>query len=152
MFTLSANITIDENESLLEDFVALPAYGKPLNSNHIRSLESYGVLVHSVDLCGIVIRNRFNNVGVVLNHRIGRVTAKIPRKLKKKLRRTDANNNGGIVPFSWKEFCNHVFRRVVNTKMDIRSTQMHDAALEQLCKSEDNAFLDLCKRAGELVV
>jgi hypothetical protein len=147
-FTLSANIEIDlDDDDVFDVRKSLNNYEHPLSKERLDRLVSTGVLPQKV-LKGIIVINKVNGCRANLVVRTGRYSAKIPRKLKKKLLPRVIREK---LSHTWKSFCRLQFLSTIDHFVDAKIGELNDKAIEQLMQAEDKHFLDFASKAGLLV-
>lgn len=142
MFKIEANVIIDDKDPL----GLAPRHDRPIDENALKWLASLKIM-YPAALRGIRTRNKENGATIDFTLRVGRFSAKAPRKLKKRFLK-----NTSKVPFTWPRLCQSIFMKVIMEHIERKTDEAFSGALESIMQSEDRAFLELANKAGKLVV
>lgn len=146
-YTLTANIEIDPDDNDLFGLRDLNKRLHPLSENRLLDLVRLGALPPAAigGGGGVFVTNKANGCQAKLVIRYGRYSAKIPRKLKKRLMPLSVRESLG---YGWKDFCRLQFMAMVDHYVSAKIDADMESMLEQMMQAEDKNFLSLCERAA----
>lgn len=142
MFKLEANVTIDDYDPL----GLAPRSDRPIDKRTLKWLAEMKIM-YPAALRDIRMKNKENGATIDFTLRVGRFSAKAPRKLKKRFLKTKSR-----VPFKWPLLCQSIFMKIIMEHVNRKTDEAFSVALDSLMQSEDQAFLDLAGKASKLVV
>jgi hypothetical protein len=142
VFKLEAKVTIDDYDPL----GLAPRSDRPIDQQTLKWLAEKKIM-YPAALCDIRMKNKENGATIDFTLRVGRFSAKAPRKLKKRFLKTTSRE-----PFTWPRLCQSIFMKVIMEHVNHKTDEAFSVALDSLMQSEDQAFLDLAGKASKLVV
>lgn len=143
MFKLEANVTIDDYDPL----GLAPRSDRPIDKQTLKWLAEKKIM-YPAALHDIRMKNKENGATIDFTLRVGRFSAKAPRKLKKRFMKIIGHKR----QFTWAQLCQSVFMKVIMEHVNRKTDEAFSVALDSLMQSEDRAFMDLASRASKLIV